>query len=128
MRHATIAALAMLLLCALGACRGSGQAASQADERVRLRAAAFYDAWARGKLDTMRRLVSQNFRDDDPDLASLRAFMEKNRIKSFRIASVENELKLKRVTVDVARDGGEAATEVSYWKYERGDWYIEVLD
>jgi hypothetical protein len=128
MKRRGAVALAAALLCALGACMVSGETAGQGDERVRLRAAAFYSAWAHGKADTIRKLVSQNFRDNDPDLASFRALMDKTKIKSFQMGDIQDELKLKRVTVNVTKVNGEATSQVSYWKFERGDWYLEVID
>jgi len=121
-------ALALALLCSLNACFGTGEAGNRGDERLRLRVGAFYSAWARGKTDTIRKLVSQNFRDNDPDLASFKAYMDKTKIKSFQPGDIEDELKYKRVTTNVTKDNGEAITQVSYWKFERGDWYLEVID
>jgi len=128
MRTWKINAACAMLIGALGGCLGSGEAANKSDERLRVRVGAFYSAWKTGKMETIRRLVSQNFRDNDRDLAAFQEMMGKRRIASFQPPRIEDELNMKRVSVKMALDNDESVEQISYWKFERGDWYLEVLD
>lgn len=98
------------------------------DEHLKLRAEAFYSAWKNGNVDLMRVFPSAAFRDDDPNLAALETMAKRKPIKAFQIINVENELTFKRVTASVTDDSGKVRSQVSYWRFERGDWYLEVLD
>lgn len=126
-RRAIIVACAMGLG-VLGGCLGGGEAANKSDERLRVRVGAFYSAWKTGKMETIRKLVSQNFRDNDPGLAALEEVLRRTRIASFQPPRIEDELNMKCVKVTVVLDNGESVEQISYWKFERGDWYLEVLD
>jgi hypothetical protein len=128
MRKWKIMAVCAMLIGVLGGCLGSGEAANKSDERLRVRVGAFYSAWKNNKMETIRRLVSQNFRDNDPGLAALEEVLRRTRIASFQPPAVEDELNMKRVVVKATTDAGATMEQTTYWKYERGDWYLEVLD
>jgi hypothetical protein len=129
MRRGATVLLALAALLLLVACDSVPNAANRSDERLRLRVAAFYSAWSRRKVDIIDKLVSQNFHDNDPGLAAMKSLMEHNAIRpAQQITAIEDELQLKRVTVNLTKDNGQTFSQISYWKYERGDWYLEVLD
>lgn len=122
-------AVLLAALCALAtaSCALNGQD-YRSEDRLRRRAGAFYGAWVRGDVKTAQRLLSHNFVSNDEGLKSFKGLMTEQRWRGFQIASVESELKMRRVSVELTQNGGERRAQVTYWIFERGDWYLDVLD
>ena len=118
---------ALLLLCLGASCAGT-QPSYRSDARLYRRAGAFYSAWVRGDFETARKFLSHNFRANDPGLGAFKAAVQACRLRHVEIGDVSSELKMKRLAAKITTSDGDIGRQFTYWIFERGDWYLEVLD
>ena len=119
--------ISLPVLCAALCGCGLFRPRPESEENLRRRAAEFCDAWRGGDLEKAYSLCSHNFRTS-MDRVLFEHFMKEMPIDDYGQMEIAPHMNLKDVRIEVKRTGGDEYTQLTYWRFERGNWFLDLVE
>ena len=96
-------------------------------DRLRRRVAEFFAALRNCDYPSAHKYCSHNFQCA-MDEHLFEYYIKKMPIVEFGAADIIPHLKVREVRVPVRRPGGAGYILKTYWKFERGDWFLDIVE
>ncbi len=117
-------ATAFVFLACLAGCKTVEPAS---DEHLRERVEGFCADWREYRFERAYEYCSHNFRSS-MDATLFAYFMKKMPIRDYGAIEISQELAVRNVSVEIKRLGGSVLTIEMWWRYERGEWFVDLIE